>query len=125
MPVVLILVSALSACSGATFGGESPSSTPAVSDSSSARLAEIDQAEQIRAALAAEVEANTRAETAGAAERLQRISAVISSTGTVPPPTTESGTSTMEATIDRVVDGDTIVTSTGVTVRIIGIDAPE
>jgi endonuclease YncB( thermonuclease family) len=125
MPVVLALVTALSGCTGTTAGQEPTSPTPAVSDSSSARLAEIDQAEQIRAALAEELAANTRAEVTAASERLANIEQVLATGGTVPPPTADTGTSSTEATIDRVVDGDTVVTSTGVTVRIIGIDAPE
>jgi endonuclease YncB( thermonuclease family) len=125
MPVVLIVAAQLGACSIPTRSEDSPSTTPAVSDSSSARLAEIEQAEQIRAALAAEVEANARSEAAAAAERLGRIQGVLSSTGTLSPPTAEPGTTSEQATIDRVVDGDTVVTSSGLTVRIIGIDAPE
>lgn len=125
VPAVLIVVSQLGACSIPSPAEESRTEPPAVSETSSTRLADIEQAELIRAALAEEVAANTRAETEGAAERLQRISDVISTTGTISPPTTEPSTTSADATIDRVLDGDTIVTSDGVTVRIVGIDAPE
>ena len=122
---VVIVVSPLAACSGLALDDGAPRETPAATDSGSLRLAEIEQAEQIRAALAEEVEANGRSEAAATADRLGRIEAVLSSTGAVPPPTADTETSSANATIDRVVDGDTVVTSTGLTVRIIGIDAPE
>lgn len=122
---VVIVVSQLGGCRPSGPGDESTLASPTASDADALRLAEIEQAEQIRAALAEEVEANARSEAAAAAERLGRIQGVLSSTGTVSPPTAEPGTTSERATIDRVVDGDTVVTSTGLTVRIIGIDAPE
>ncbi len=121
----MVVVSQLGGCIPASLASESPEMTPAATDSGLLRLAEIEQAEQIRAVLAEEVVANGRSEAAAITDRLGRIRAVLSSTGAVPPPTADSGTSSIEATIDRVVDGDTVVTSTGLTVRFIGVDAPE